>query len=99
MSQDLLGRVGLLTPGREVVVLLSGGRDSTCLLDLAARIAGPQAVRALHVNYGLRDAAAADEAHCRELCASLGVRLEVRQPSRPETGNVQAWARGERYAA
>ena len=39
----------------QVVVLLSGGRDSVCLLDLAARLAGP--ATALHVNYGLRDSA------------------------------------------
>jgi tRNA(Ile)-lysidine synthase len=99
MSEDLLEQVGLLVPGQEVVVLLSGGRDSTCLLDLAVRIAGPEAVHALHVNYGLRDAAGADEAHCRELCANLSVPLEVRRPSQAETGNVQAWAREQRYAA
>ena len=45
---------GLLADGRPAVVLLSGGRDSTCLLDLAVRIAGAKAVSALHVNYGLR---------------------------------------------
>jgi tRNA(Ile)-lysidine synthase len=88
---------GLLARGRAVVVLLSGGRDSTCLLDLAARVAGPEVVTALHVNYGLRDAAAADERHCSGLCERLGVPLEVRRPSRPETGNLQAWARDERY--
>ena len=48
---------GLLADSRPVVVLLSGGRDSTCLLDLAVRIAGAPAVEALHVNYGLRDQA------------------------------------------
>ncbi len=90
---------GLLAGGRAVVVLLSGGRDSTCLLDLAVRIAGPDAVIALHVNYGLRDAADADERHCGELCARLDVPLEVRRPRRPETGNLQAWARDERYGA
>ncbi|HLY49124.1 MAG TPA: tRNA lysidine(34) synthetase TilS [Solirubrobacteraceae bacterium] len=100
MTADLMGRVaagGLLAEGRPVVVLFSGGRDSTCLLDLSMRIAGLDAVRALHVNYGLRDAAAADEAHCVEVCASLGVPLEIRRPRRPETGNLQAWAREERY--
>lgn len=75
---------GLLAPDRPVVVLYSGGRDSTCLLDLAARVAGPGAVSALHVNYGLRAAADGDEDHCRRFCEGLGVRLEVRRPSRPE---------------
>jgi tRNA(Ile)-lysidine synthase len=82
-----------------VVVLFSGGRDSTCLLDLAVRIAGSEAVSALHVNYGLRDNADADEKHCAELCAGCGVALEVRRPLRPDTGNLQAWARDQRYGA
>ncbi len=90
---------GLLEPGRPVLVLFSGGRDSTCLLDLAVRIVGPERVRALHVNYGLRDAAAIDESHCRELCEALGVPLAVQHPRRPEHGNLQAWARDVRYGA
>jgi tRNA(Ile)-lysidine synthase len=83
---DLLERVaatGLLEPGRKVLVLLSGGRDSVCLLDLAVRIAGPGQVAALHCNYGLRDAADADERHCAELCERLRVELHVRRPLRP----------------
>src|SRR5215204_827112 len=96
---DLIERVrpgGLLASGRPVLVLLSGGRDSVCLLDLAVRIAG--AVEALHVNYGLRDAAEDDEAHCAALCERMGVALHVHRPREP-SGNVQAWARAERYAA
>jgi tRNA(Ile)-lysidine synthase len=98
---------GLLAPDRPVVVMYSGGRDSTCLLDIAVRIAGAAAVSALHVNYGLRGAADADERHCAELCERLGVQLDVRRPVRPEgpspaqaaVGNLQAWAREERYRA
>ena len=104
MNQDgrMFTRVredGLLAPGRPVLVLLSGGRDSTCLLDLAVRVAGSSAVTALHVNYGIRASADEDERHCHEVCASIGVRLEVHRPARPASGNLQAWARDERYRA
>ncbi len=92
---------GLLAPGRPVVVMYSGGRDSTCLLDLAARIAGPPAVSALHVNYGLRASAEADQRHCAMVCEALGIGLDVRRPVRVKDGggNLQAWARDERYRA
>jgi tRNA(Ile)-lysidine synthase len=102
MADDLLERVratGLLDDGADVVVLLSGGRDSVCLLDVA--IALGCSVRALHVNYGLRAEAGEDEAHCRALCERLRVALAVHRVSRPDDapGNLQAWARDVRYAA
>jgi tRNA(Ile)-lysidine synthase len=91
---------GLLAPGVPVVAMLSGGRDSVCLLDIAVRLLGPEGVTALHVNYGLRDDSDADEAHCAALCEALGVELTVERPRRPEgPGNLQAWARDARYAA
>jgi tRNA(Ile)-lysidine synthase len=91
---------GLLAPGAPVVVLLSGGRDSVCLLDVAVRLSGAEAVVALHVNYGLRADAGADERHCRELCAAVGVDLAVVAAGNvPPRGNLQAWARETRYAA
>ncbi len=106
---------GLLSPecmgGRPLVAMLSGGRDSVCLLDVAVALLGAERVSALHVNYGLRAAAEHDERHCARLCERLGVELEVVRaggddgesaPSGPGTpgaaGNVQAWARELRYA-
>jgi tRNA(Ile)-lysidine synthase len=101
-ASEILAHVragGLLAPERGVLVLLSGGRDSICLLDLAVRIAGPVAVRALHVNYGLRVQADEDERHCALLCRRLGVPLEVERPGGAPSGNIQAWAREVRYRA
>jgi len=99
----MLGAVregGLLPPRTPLVAMLSGGRDSVCLVDLAVRLLGAEAVTALHVNYGLRDDSDADEEHCRALCEQLGTSLEVERPRRPEgPGNLQAWARDTRYAA
>src|SRR5439155_1321034 len=102
---------GLLQRGQPVVAMLSGGRDSVCLLDLAVRFCGPEHVGALHLNYGLREEADGDERHCVQLCKRLGVELEVVRASRapapaggarrsgPEpSGNLQAWAREVRYA-
>ncbi|MBS1871271.1 MAG: tRNA lysidine(34) synthetase TilS [Actinobacteria bacterium] len=91
---------GLLPAGGSVVVLLSGGRDSVCLLDVAVRAVGGEGrVRAVHVNYGLRDEAGDDERHCAELCERLAIELTVERPRRPEAGgNIQAWARDVRYA-
>jgi tRNA(Ile)-lysidine synthase len=101
--EGLLERVvagGLIAPPAPVLAMLSGGRDSVCMLDLAVRARGPEAVSALHVNYGLREDADEDERHCVDLCASLGVTLAVECPVRPEgPGNLQAWARDSRYAA
>jgi tRNA(Ile)-lysidine synthase len=90
---------GLLAHARPLVVLLSGGRDSTCLLDVAVEVCGRESVAALHVNYGLRASADEDESCCIELCDRLGVELVVKRARSRAPGNVQAWARELRYDA
>jgi len=91
---------GLVPEDTPVVAMLSGGRDSVCLLDLSVRLLGADSVTAVHVNYGLRDDSDADEEHCAVLCSRLGVELELERPRRPEgPGNLQSWARDTRYAA
>jgi tRNA(Ile)-lysidine synthase len=91
---------GLFARDRPLLVMLSGGRDSTCLLDVAIAQLGSSAVSALHVNYGLRADADADERHCAALCELLGVELEVVRAAgaAQAPGNLQAWARDVRYA-
>lgn len=95
---DAARRSGLLHPGTPVVVMLSGGPDSTCLLDVSVAILGSDLVTALHINHGFRPDAI-DAEVCAETCAVLGVGLEVRNldPER-SMGNLQAWARESRYS-
>jgi tRNA(Ile)-lysidine synthase len=96
----LLGRNDL--PTHPVVAMVSGGRDSVCLLDVAVALRGEGSVMALHVNYGLRGGESdADERHCAALCEQLGVELEIVRARREEGegGNLQAWARDVRYVA
>src|SRR5437868_2702865 len=88
---------GLVDEGKPLLVLLSGGADSVCLLDVAVRLGAP--VSALHVNYGLRgEASDEDERLCRELCERLGVPLHVERATLG-SGNLQAEARDVRYGA
>lgn len=92
---DVAERSGLIRRGAPLLVMLSGGADSVCLLDVAVRLGAD--VTALHVNYGLREDADADEEHCRELCVRLGVDLAIERVTLPDEGNLHAHAREERY--
>lgn len=97
-----------------VVLMVSGGADSTALLVMAcqstldicdgrgpARIARER-LHVLHVNHHLRgDASDEDEAFVRELCERYGVPLCVEHASFSELSdqNLEAAAREVRYAA
>jgi len=91
----------LLDENPQCVALVSGGRDSICLLDVLVTLLGCGRVSVLHVNYGLRGAASdGDEEHVRAVCERLGVPLVVERVSSPPAGgNLQGWARQLRYAA
>jgi tRNA(Ile)-lysidine synthase len=89
---------GLVREGEPLLVMLSGGADSVCLLDVAVSLKAH--VHALHVNYGLRgEESEGDERLCRELCERLGVPLHVERARLEGAGNLQAEARDVRYAA
>src|SRR3954447_26628575 len=82
----------MIEPGKPLLVLLSGGADSVCLLHFAQSRGAD--VAALHVNYGLRESADDDERFCRSIFPSLIVeRVQL-----PPDGNMQALAREARYA-
>lgn len=92
-----------LFPGAHLVLGLSGGMDSACLLHVLARLAAPLrfSVRAVHVNHGISPHAGEWAEFCRDLCGRLGIAVSV------ETVDVNAYrslgpeaaARAARWAA
>ena len=91
---------GLLARRAPLVAMLSGGRDSVCLLDLAVRPAraggGDGAARQLRAARRLRRGRAPLRGALRAARGGAGGRAAA--PSRGP-GNLQAWARDTRYAA
>lgn len=64
--EEHVRRLGLIAPGGEVVCLVSGGADSSCLWHVLREL--DYRVSALHVNHRLRGAESEDDARfCREV--------------------------------
>jgi tRNA(Ile)-lysidine synthase len=78
-------------------VAASGGPDSLALLLLAAS-AWPGRVAAATVDHGLRPESAAEAAFVGEVCGRLGVPHRTLRAELATTSNIQATARGVRYA-
>jgi tRNA(Ile)-lysidine synthase len=87
---------GLIAAGSRGVALVSGGADSVATTAALVEVLGPEAVTALHLNYGLRPDSDEDESTVRNLSHRLGIELQVERPELGE-GNVQAEAREARY--
>jgi tRNA(Ile)-lysidine synthase len=84
-----------------IAVALSGGLDSSVLLDAAVRCAGTSRVLALHVHHGLSPNADAWAAHCETFAKSLGVAFASRHVDVQREGgeSLEAAAREARYRA
>lgn len=85
--------------GSQIVVAVSGGIDSVALLHLSVLLAPGLglSVAVAHINHGLRAASAGEEQFVRDLADQYGVPVYVRQLTAPEGGNIESWARGQRY--
>ncbi|SAK54286.1 tRNA(Ile)-lysidine synthetase [Caballeronia catudaia] len=90
-----------LSSDAPLAVALSGGLDSTVLLDAAVRCFGAQRVVALHIHHGLSPNANAWAAHCERFAASLDVRFAARHVDVARAGgeSLEAAARDARYRA
>ncbi|MBE6679867.1 MAG: tRNA lysidine(34) synthetase TilS [Ruminococcaceae bacterium] len=92
------------SPDSGVVVALSGGADSVCLLDLFLECGFAHPVAAAHFNHNLRgEEAKRDEDFCIELCKKRGVKLflgsaDVNALAKINGKGVEEAAREARYA-
>ncbi|HUX72848.1 MAG TPA: tRNA lysidine(34) synthetase TilS [Steroidobacteraceae bacterium] len=87
-----------------LVVAVSGGMDSGCLLAAAARLPGACGglpLRAVHIDHGLQSAAAEFRRVCTAWCAALGIPLSIIAVSvdAAHGASLEAAARAARYAA
>ena len=104
LARDAIRRHQLLDGGERLLVAVSGGADSTALLDVLVGLA-PEfglAIQAAHVHHGLRPEADGDADVVRRLCERLGVplcveRVDVRRE--PPWEGLEAEARRARHAA
>ncbi|MBK5898348.1 tRNA lysidine(34) synthetase TilS [Catonella massiliensis] len=70
----------LIKEGERVVVGVSGGADSVCLLLVLKEIMPLECITAVHINHGIRgDEAARDEDFVLQLCKRQDIRLEIRR--------------------
>ena len=70
----------LIKEGERVVVGVSGGADSVCLLLVLKEIMPLECITAVHINHGIRgDEAARDEDFVLQLCKRHDIKLEIRR--------------------
>lgn len=85
----------MTSPGSSIVVGVSGGADSVCLLfvllEYAKRV--PLKLAAVHINHGLRPDAGDDAAFVEKLCRQEGIPFFLREV------DVNAFAASEKYSA
>ena len=104
-GDEALRRRSVRRPGLTAVVGFSGGRDSTVLLHMMARLARQRGsalreVVAVHVHHGLSRHADDWEAHCEREAAALEVRFVARRVAVRRAGRgLEAAARVARYDA
>ena len=97
----------LIDKGDNILVALSGGPDSVCLLHILARLRSEFNLRlgAIHINHLLRgEEAIDDENYTKELCRALDVenyveRIDIRAIAEKEGQSIELAGREERYKA
>jgi len=98
-----VSRYRMIEPGDRLVVAVSGGADSVCLLDVLHRLEGALGITltVAHFDHGLRpDADEQETAFVRELAASFHLDLVIMKadpPLDPGSASLEENARESRY--
>ncbi len=96
LAASLLARCTFPPAGNSVTCAVSGGADSTALLVLA--VAAGLDVTAVHVDHGLREGSAAEVDVVRANSLRLGATFQAERVTLLDGPNLEARARGARYA-
>jgi len=97
---DFIRSEGLFEPGQLVILGVSGGADSLCLLDVLHRLGLPLLVA--HFDHGLRPESGQDALRVQEMAAVRGLEFEVERGALGKErylleGSLEAAARHARY--
>jgi tRNA(Ile)-lysidine synthase len=99
-ARDAIKKYSMVSPGDSVLVALSGGPDSTCLLDVLARLTSTldMSLEVAHVDHGLSDESEDIAAAVTSRAAQAGYEVHFVAAPDLEGPNLQARARDFRYA-
>ncbi|HWC13021.1 MAG TPA: tRNA lysidine(34) synthetase TilS [Actinomycetota bacterium] len=94
-----ISRYSMLADGDKIVVGVSGGPDSTALLDVLVRVASTTAYEVVvaHVDHGLSERSEAVATRVAKLAAEAGLDVHVARAHGLEGPNLHARARDFRY--
>ncbi|MDP6180938.1 MAG: tRNA lysidine(34) synthetase TilS, partial [Desulfatiglandales bacterium] len=101
--KETLSRYGMIDPGDLVIVAVSGGPDSVCLLDILHELKAELAVRLVvaHYNHGLRGGEDESETRfVRHLASAMNFPFETENASffiEGKTASLEERARNARY--
>jgi tRNA(Ile)-lysidine synthase len=86
--------------GARLLIAVSGGIDSMVLLDACSKGKALKRIHieVAHIDHSLRPDSVSDSEFVKSECGKLGIPFHLKKLSPPDNGNIEAWARNERYS-
>ncbi|MBT3349569.1 tRNA lysidine(34) synthetase TilS [bacterium] len=92
--QNFIARESLAE--KKIVLMISGGVDSTVLLHVAAKFLKSENLAILHVNHKTRAACDAEQIFVEKMCKKLSIKFFVQKLAKLPQKNQESWWRAER---